>query len=324
MTSSNTTIGAPATSTAAHRIALRCTALVKRYADVTAVDGLDLEVRAGECFGLLGPNGAGKTTTVEILEGLTAPDGGNVEVLGYRWGVGNDRILRERLGIQLQETQLADKLTVEETVRLFRSFYHRGRDVDQVIRMVALEEKRNARVGKLSGGQKQRLAVACALVNDPDLLFLDEPTTGLDPQARLQLWAIIEQFRAGGGTVILTTHYMEEAARLCDRVAIMDHGRVIALGTPSELIASLGADQIVEFSVKGEFQDSSLAHLPGVSRVRAKDGGYLLTVTQIGLTLPALLAEIERQSAQLNTLTTHQATLEDVFVNLTGRMLRDD
>jgi ABC-2 type transport system ATP-binding protein len=305
------------------RAALRCSNLIKRYSDVTAVNGLYLEVRAGECFGLLGPNGAGKTTTVEILEGLTPADGGTVEVLGERWGAGDDRALRERIGAQLQETQLAEKLTVEETLRLFRSFYKRGREVDEVIRTVELEEKRLARVGKLSGGQKQRLAVACALVSDPDLLFLDEPTTGLDPQARLKLWDIIEQFRARGGTIILTTHYMEEAARLCDRVAIMDHGRMIALGTPSALIESLGADQIIEFTVEGELQEEALVHLPGVGGVRARNGGHLLTVSEIGAALPALLAEIKRQGAALVSLTTHQATLEDVFVSLTGRMLRD-
>src|SRR5581483_510620 len=279
--------------------ALRCTALVKTYGEVKAVNGLDLEVRAGECFGLLGPNGAGKTTTIEILEGLNTADSGAVELLGLRWGDGNDHALRQRFGVQLQETQLADKLTVEETVRLFRSFYTRGREVEEVIRLVSLEEKRGARVGKLSGGQKQRLAVACALVSAPDLLFLDEPTTGLDPQARLQLWGIVEKFRAGGGTILLTTHYMEEAARLCDRIAIVDHGKVIALGTPAELIASLGADQIIEFSVagtNGQFDEAPLKKLAGVTGVRAREGGYLLTVSQIGATLPALLAELERQN----------------------------
>jgi len=302
--------------------AVRCRELVKRFADVTAVDGLDLEVHQGECFGLLGPNGAGKTTTVEILEGLTEPDSGLVEILGMAWG-NNDRKLRERLGAQLQETQLSDKLTVEETVRLFRSFYHAGRTVDEVISIVALDEKRKARVGKLSGGQKQRLAVACALVGDPDLLFLDEPTTGLDPQARLQLWDVIEQYQAGGGTVLLTTHYMEEATRLCDRVAIMDHGRMIALGTPAELIASLGADQIIEFTIDGSIQSGTLELLPGVRHVRAGTRNYALTVSQIGTTLPALLGEFDRHGIRLDTLTTHQATLEDVFVSITGRMLRD-
>lgn len=303
--------------------ALRCVGLVKRFGDVTAVNGLDLEVYTGECFGLLGPNGAGKTTTVEILEGLTAPTTGSVDVLGRKWGNGADRDLRERIGVQLQETQLAEKVTVEETIRLFRSFYQRGREVEEVIRLVDLDEKRNARVGKLSGGQKQRLAVACALVNEPDLLFLDEPTTGLDPQARLKLWEVIENFRGSGGTIVLTTHYMEEAERLCDRVAIMDHGRVIALGTPNELIASLGAEQIVEFSVAGPLQEKPLVELPGARSLRSTNGGYALTVSDIGTVLPALLDELERQQTKLETLTTHQATLEDVFVNLTGRLLRD-
>src|SRR5262245_58418977 len=263
------------------RAALRCNALGKQYGDVTAVDGLDLEVRAGACFGLLGPNGAGKTTTVEIFEGLTDADSGDVELLGMRWGSGDDQEIRERIGVALQQTELADKLSVEETIRLFRSFYARGADVDHIIRLVSLEERRDARVGKLSGGQKQRLAVACSLVGAPDLLFLDEPTTGLDPQARLQLWSVIEKFRSGGGTIMLTTHYMEEAARLCDRVAIMDHGRVLALGAPGALVASLGADQIVEFSVPSEagaIQEAPLRRLPGVTGMRAKESGYLLTV----------------------------------------------
>ena len=321
--------------------AARCLKLVKQYGDVTAVNGRDLEVRLGECLGLLGPNGAGKTTTVEILEGLTAPTGGTVEVLGRAWGAGSDNDLRQHIGVQLQETQLAEKLTVRETVRLFRSFYRRGRGVDAVIGLVELEEKRDARVGKLSGGQRQRLAVACALVSNPDLLFLDEPTTGLDPQARLKLWEVIDNFRSGGGTVILTTHYMEEAARLCDRVAIMDHGRVIAVGTPRELIAALGADQIVEFSVASPLQEQTLTNLAGVRGVHVRDGAqanqevnptgsplgqsaYSLTVTDISLALPALLTELEQQQAKLVALTTHQATLEDVFVSLTGRMLRND
>jgi ABC-2 type transport system ATP-binding protein len=309
---------------AAQRVALRCSKLVKRFTDVTAVDGLDLEVFKGECFGLLGPNGAGKTTTVEILEGLTAPDEGSVELLGQSWnGGGDDRALRERIGVQLQETQLAEKVTVIETVRLFRSFYKRGHSVDEVIRTVALEEKRNSRVGKLSGGQKQRLAVACALVSDPELLFLDEPTTGLDPQARLSLWDIVEKFRTRGGTILLTTHYMEEAARLCDRVAIMDHGKVIALGTPAELIESLGADQVIEFSVANALADDALKTLPAVKHLHKRGEIYALTVSEIGVALPALLAEIERQQSEVVTLTTHQATLEDVFVSLTGRMLRD-
>ena len=314
---------APAVAPATQRVALRCSGLVKRFTDVTAVDGLDLEVFAGECFGLLGPNGAGKTTTVEILEGLTPADEGTVELLGQRWNKGDDRALRERIGVQLQETQLAEKVTVVETLKLFRSFYKRGQSVDEVIRTVALEEKRNSRVGKLSGGQKQRLAVACALVGDPELLFLDEPTTGLDPQARLSLWDIVEKFRSRGGTILLTTHYMEEATRLCDRVAIMDHGKVIALGPPAELIESLGADQVIEFSVTHALVDDALTNLPAVKHLHKRGEVYALTVAEIGVALPALLAEIKRQQSEVVTLTTHQATLEDVFVSLTGRMLRD-
>ena len=303
--------------------AIHCAGLVKRYAEVTAVAGLDLEIPKGECFGLLGPNGAGKTTTVEILEGLTPADAGAVELLGCRWGTGCDQELRERIGIQLQETQLADKLTVEETLRLFQSFYQQGRPVDEVIRMVELEEKRRVRVHKLSGGQKQRLALACALVCDPELLFLDEPTTGLDPQARVKIWEMVEGFHGRGRTVLLTTHYMEEAARLCDRVAIMDHGKVIALDTPAALVASLGAEQVIELHVADGFGDEALGRLPGVAGARKKNAGYLLTVSEIGSALPALLKEVERQGSRIESLTTHQATLEDVFLHLTGRKLRD-
>src|SRR5205823_11291958 len=234
--------------TAATALPLAVHGLRKAYGDVVAVDGLDLEIASGECFGLLGPNGAGKTTTVEICEGLTAPDEGDVIVLGRRWAT-DERALRERLGIQLQETQLAEKLTVAETIRLFRSFYARGRSIDDVIRLVQLDEKRDGRVGKLSGGQKQRLALACSIVGDPDLLFLDEPTTGLDPQSRRQVWDLITDFKATGRSILLTTHYMDEAEMLCDRVAIVDHGKVIALGTPRELIASLGSEHVVEFDL---------------------------------------------------------------------------
>ncbi len=224
--------------------ALSCRALVKRYRDLVAVDGLSLEVRQGECFGLLGPNGAGKTTTIEILEGLLTPDGGTVEVLGLRWE-SDAPVLRQRLGIQLQDTQLSDKLTVEETLRLFRSFYHQGRPVDELLALLGLEAKGRSRVGTLSGGQKQRLAVACALAGRPDLLFLDEPTTGLDPQSRQQLWDVLRRFRADGGTILLTTHYMDEAETLCDRVGIVDRGRMIAVDTPAALIAALVAPRTV-------------------------------------------------------------------------------
>ncbi len=243
--------------------------LRKSYGDVLAVDGLDLEVRAGECFGLLGPNGAGKTTTIEICEGLLERDSGDVELLGLTWERDSDR-LKEKLGISLQDTQLSEKLTVSETLKLFRSFYRVGRQVDDVIADVQLEEKTNSRVGTLSGGQKQRLAIACALVGNPELLFLDEPTTGLDPQSRRQLWSLIEHFRSTGRTILLTTHYMDEAEKLCDRVAIVDHGHIIALGSPNELIESIAA-----------------THPPPPPRATS-------------------------------------TTLEDVFVALTGRTLRDE
>jgi len=320
MTTNN---GTAITQTAKNGVALRCKGLVKRYPDVVAVNGLDLEIKFGECFGLLGPNGAGKTTTIEICEGLNSPDEGVVEILGHAWGSGHDTEMRNRFGVQLQETKLSEKLTVEETIKLFRSFYKQGRGIEELIQLVSLEEKRNSRVGKLSGGQRQRLAIACALAGDPELLFLDEPSTGLDPQARLSVWEIVEQFKAQGGSVVLTTHYMEEAARLCERLAIMDHGKIIAQGTPRELIHSLGADQIIEFTIEGELDHEELMNLKGVRRSAKTEEKYSLTVVNISEALPALLALIEKRSANLITLTTHQATLEDVFVSLTGRMLRD-
>jgi ABC-2 type transport system ATP-binding protein len=307
-------------------LVLRVRDLRKAYRDVVAVDGIDLEVRAGECFALLGPNGAGKTTTIEICEGLTARDSGDVEVLGMRWE--NDAAaLKQRLGIQLQETQLSDKLTVEETVRLFRSFFDRGQPTEHVIGLVQLEEKRRARVGALSGGQKQRLALACALVGDPDLLFLDEPTTGLDPQARRQLWDLIEEFKRAGRTILLTTHYMDEAERLCERVAIMDHGKIIALGSPRALVASIGVEHVVELALDGaarRIEAADLRAIAGVREVRAENGVVRMQVTALHLAVPALLAELVRREIPLTELRTHSASLEDVFVTLTGRHLRDE
>ncbi len=303
--------------------ALRVRNLRKEFKDVVAVNGLDLEVLEGECFGLLGPNGAGKTTTIEICEGLTAADSGEVELLGMHWGSGAQE-LRQRLGIQLQETQLSEKLTVIETVRLFRSFFRKGPAPAEVIALVQLEEKQNSRVGTLSGGQKQRLTMACALVGDPDFLFLDEPTTGLDPQARRQLWDLIERFRQSGRTILITTHYMDEAERLCDRVAIMDHGKTIALGTPRELIASIGIEHMVEFSAASPPDLAALGRIEGVRDVRAEDGSLQMQVTELHRAVPALLAELSRQSIPLTELRTHSASLEDVFVALTGRRLRDE
>jgi ABC-2 type transport system ATP-binding protein len=306
--------------------ALRVRNLRKTYKDVVAVDGLDLEVGPGECFGLLGPNGAGKTTTIEICEGLTEPDSGDVELLGMRWKAHAGE-LRQRLGIQLQETLLTDKLTVLETVRLFRSFFRHGPAPAEVIALVQLEEKSKSRVGALSGGQKQRLALACALVGDPDFLFLDEPTTGLDPQARRQLWDLIERFKLAGRTILLTTHYMDEAERLCARVAIMDHGKVIALGTPRELITSIGVEHMVEFSAGDAakaLEVPALRRLDGVREVRTENGNVLMQVSELHRAVPALLDELDRQGVPLTELRTHSATLEDVFVTLTGRHLRDE
>src|SRR5436190_11331880 len=257
--------------------------LHKTYGTVEAVRGLSFEVAPGECFGLLGPNGAGKTTTIEILEGLLAPTGGEVVVLGRRWGQ-DDQAIRERMGVCLQQTVLSEKLQVDETVELFRSFYRRGRAPEAVIRQVELTEKARARVGTLSGGQKQRLAVACALVGDPDLLFLDEPTTGLDPQSRRQVWDIVNRFKTSGRAVLLTTHYMDEAERLCDRVAIVDHGRVIAEGSPMHLMTSLGGEHVVEIAVReddaGPLLPSAMEGLPGVRAAHAEAGRIVLTVSE--------------------------------------------
>jgi ABC-2 type transport system ATP-binding protein len=310
-------------------LAIRCRGLHKRYAakpaPVEAVRGLDLDIAVGECFGLLGPNGAGKTTTIEIFEGLLDATSGDVEVLGQRWRR-DDLALRQRLGITLQETRLAEKLSVRETVILFRSFYERGQDPQRVLEQVGLVEKATAHVGKLSGGQKQRLAIACALVGDPELLFLDEPTTGLDPQSRRQLWEILRQLRAQGRTILITTHYMDEAERLCDRVAIVDHGKVIALATPQELIAQLGGEHFIEFVPEGDGAPSldELATLPAVVRVRREQELFSLAVTAAHQSLPALLEYLQSRRLGLAKLTTRHASLEDVFVNLTGRHLRDD
>ncbi len=304
-------------------IALFCEGLVKRYGDVVAVDGLDLTIHAGECFGLLGPNGAGKTTTVEILEGLNEPDAGTVSVLGSSWSR-DARALRERIGIQLQETQLSEKLTVLETITLFRSFYSKGLAPEEVMRIVRLEEKEKSWVRKLSGGQKQRLSLAVALVGDPEILFLDEPTTGLDPQARRQVWDVIADVKARGGTVLLTTHYMEEAERLCDRIAIVDRGKVIALDTPAGLIARLGAEHVLEIETESLPDLERLRNLVDVRDLRIDGTVVSLTVREVHRAVPALLEELAAQSVTLTRLTTHHATLEDVFVAMTGRHLREN
>ncbi len=303
-------------------LAIEVSGLVKRFEDVVAVDGIDFSVATGECVGLLGPNGAGKTTTVEILEGLQKPTTGAVRILARDWQH-DAHAIRSRIGIQLQETKFYERLTVAETVKLFRSFYASGIGVDEAIRTTQLDEKRDAYVMKLSGGQRQRLALAVALVSDPELLFLDEPTTGLDPQSRRALWDVIETLKGRGRTVVLTTHYMEEAERLCDRVIIMDHGKIVAQGTPPQLIASIGADQVIEFSAKPRVDVAALEALPGLVRFTPRDGGATVSVKELHVALPALVAAINGRGSALVQLSTRQATLDDVFLALTGRTLRE-
>jgi len=302
-------------------LAIACRGLVKRFGTKVAVGGVDLDVARGQCLGLLGPNGAGKTTTVELLEGLHQPDEGSIELLGMRWGEGRDRDLRQRLGVQLQETTLGDKLEVWEVLRLFRSFQERGRSLDDVLQRVGLVDVRRQRYHTLSGGQKQRVALACALVGDPDILFLDEPTTGLDPRARQALWAVVEQFRAAGGTVLLTTHYMEEAAALCDRIAIIDQGKIIARGTPAELVDGLGRVQFVEFETQRAVDVARLQQLDGVQSVTTRESKYRLCLGRDLELLAGVLLELSRQRVVPLGLSTHQATLDDVFLQLTGRGL---
>jgi ABC-2 type transport system ATP-binding protein len=314
---------------------IECANLRKTYdGKVEAVRGLSLRIESRECFGLLGPNGAGKTTTIEILEGLLQPTSGEVRIFGHTWD-DNPRQLREWIGISLQETRLSEKLSVRETIELFASFYAEPRPAAAVLEELQLTEKADTWVGKLSGGQKQRLAVATALVGNPRILFLDEPTTGLDPQSRRQLWEIVRTFQKKGGTVLLTTHYMDEAERLCDRLAIVDHGVIIAEGTPPDLIDRLGGHHVVEFEVadkvggndNGASSREEPEHwrsLPSVESVRHEDGTVCLHVREPHLTIPALLEAVNQRGQQLEHLSTRQASLEDVFVRLTGRHLRED
>ena len=308
----------------ARGLAVSLRGLVKRYDTVVAVDSLDLEIRAGECFGLLGPNGAGKTTTIEILIGLLEPTAGRVAVLGQEWGK-DDRSLRSRIGVSLQETRFPERLTVAEVVALFASFYPKSRDPLLVIREVGLVEKAGAWTSKLSGGQRQRLALACALAGDPELLVLDEPTTGLDPQARLAFGDSILSYKDRGCTILLSTHYMEEAQRLCDRVAIIDRGKALAVGSPGDLIATLDANLVVEVEMAaGDVEDEAVRQVAGVSSVRRENGALLVSVREAHITVPALLDLFRTRSATLAHLTLRQATLTDVYVALTGRKYRDE
>ena len=310
-----------------NNVAVSARGLVKRYGDLTAVDKIDLEVKRGTCLGVLGPNGAGKTTTIEILEGLKVPDEGEVTVLGRSWD-SDPRAIQERIGVQLQETDFQDKLKVYELLRLFQSFYSECADLEEVIETIGLTEKRDAYVKNLSGGQRQRLSVGCALLNRPEILFLDEPTTGLDPQARRRVWDVIESFKADGGTVLLTTHYMEEAERLADDLIIIDRGRVIARGSPAAIISSLQAESVVRFTVAGDggstLSDDELRGLDGVHELRYEGAAVVLSVTHTQSVIAGLFDLVKTRGLRLSDLHTHRPTLEDVFVSLTGKHLRDE
>ncbi len=294
---------------------------------VVAVDDLSLTVQRGEVFGLLGPNGAGKTTTVEICEGLQRPSAGSVQILGHQWRGSQRQQIRQRIGVSLQETRFFDKQTVTEILHLFRSFYDAGRSVEEAMDLLSLREKAHARAMHLSGGQRQRLAVACALVSQPELLFLDEPTTGLDPQSRRQLWEVVQAFQQKGGTVLLTTHYMEEAEQLCDRVGVVDHGRLIALDTPRQLMANLGGGHVVEVQGTGmasKLQEEQCKQLPGVSSCDLQQDSLRLTVDSPQAVIPPLVRCLDGAGVPMDELTTRHTSLEDVFVALTGRHLRDE
>ncbi len=303
-----------------HDAALKVRQLKKQYPKVLAVDGLDLEVARGEVFGLLGPNGAGKTTTLEMIEGLTPPDGGEIEILGLDWRH-HGKEIRARIGVQLQSTSLFNKITPREALTLYGSYYPRSRSAVELLDLVQLTDKADAYHITLSGGQMQRLALALALVNDPELVFLDEPTTGLDPQARRSLWDVVRRIRGEGRTVILTTHYMDEAEALCDRLAIMDHGRVLTAGTPMGLIQGLAIPSVVELAFDGAAPDpSAFAGVLGVP-VTARGDLWEIPTRDPKALLPAILEAAE----QVSYLQIHvrRATLEDVFLHLTGRSLRD-
>ncbi len=302
--------------------AVRVSGLKKSYGETRAVNGLDLEVRTGECFGLLGPNGAGKTTTVEILEGLLEADDGSVEVLGLRYPEDASKI-RERIGVALQETELYGRLTALETVRLFASFYEQPRPPVDVLREVGLEDKKNDWVENLSGGQKQRLALALALVHAPSIVFLDEPTTGLDPRARRETWKLLSELKARNVSLLLTTHFMDEAEALCDRVAIVDQGKVIALGTPAELVRSLGGETIIEVETDPAPELAAMEALEGVRKAEVNEKLARLVVERAHEVVPRLLQHLEQTQRKLRHLSTRHGTLEDVFLSLTGRRLDD-
>jgi ABC-2 type transport system ATP-binding protein len=301
---------------------LRVENLVKRYGDVEAVRGVSFTVEEGEVFGLLGPNGAGKTTTVEILEGLRTPDSGWVSVCGLD-PQQNSQELKHEIGAALQATALPDKLRVMEALRLFASFYRRRRSPEELLKRFGLEEKRNAFYSQLSGGQKQRLALAMALVNDPKVLFFDEPTSGLDPQVRREIYDIVAELRHEKKTIVMTTHYIEEAERLCDRVAIVDHGTVIALGSPRELKERSGDKTRLEVRLARPEPQDVLKNLEGVSECRTLGDSYILQCQRPPQAIVSLVKHLESQGNDLVSLEIATPSLEDVFIELTGRRLRD-
>ena len=301
---------------------IRVENLVKRYADVEAVRGVSFSVNEGEVFGLLGPNGAGKTSTIEILEGLRNADGGTAVVCGHNPETEADA-LKHEIGAALQSTALPDKLRVMEALRLFASFYKRHRQPEELLKRFGLEEKRSSFYGQLSGGQKQRLALAIALINDPKVVFLDEPTAGLDPQVRREIYDIIEELRRDRKTIVLTTHYIEEAERLCDRVAIIDHGKVIKEGTPSQLKQSSADKTRIEVRLAKPESDDSLKSLEGVSDCRSLTDSYVLHCARPPQAIVALVKYLEAQNNELVGLEISTPSLEDVFIELTGRRLRD-
>ena len=296
--------------------------LTKRYGEVEAVRGISFQVAEGEVFGLLGPNGAGKTSTIEILEGLRDPDGGVLSVCGYDPRTQATE-LKHEIGAALQSTSLPDKIRVIEAIRLFASFYKRRRSPDDLLKRFGLEEKRNAFYNQLSGGQKQRLALAMALVNDPKVLFLDEPTAGLDPQVRREIYDIIEELKREKKTIVLTTHYIEEAERLCDRVAIVDHGKLISEGTPRDLKQSSGDKTRIEVRLARPETEAVLKGLEGVSDCRALNGGFVLHCQRPPQAIVSLVKHLEAQGNELVSLEISTPSLEDVFIELTGRRLRD-
>lgn len=296
--------------------------LYKSYGPVEALRGVSFAVAQGEVFGLLGPNGAGKTTTVEILEGMRVPDRGSARVCGLNPEKSGEQF-KEQIGAVLQSTALPDKLRVKEAIELFANFYRRHANTDELLRRFQLEEKQSAFYSQLSGGQKQRLALAMALVNDPQVVFLDEPTAGLDPQVRREIYDIIEQLKKNNKTVLLTTHYIEEAERLCDRVAIVDHGRVIALGTPRELKHSSAGTTRIEVRMARPLNNGALSRLEGVVNAREFDGSYVLHSARPPQTIVALVKQLEAENNELQSLEMFSPSLEDVFIELTGRRLRD-